>query len=71
MQPGTRYRIGEVECEISKACTPCKNLYLLDYVGNNPEFLKTTLNRRGWYARVLKEGKIRVGDSIEQVTSSE
>lgn len=65
--PGHRFRIGTVVVEISKACTPCDNLFLLPYVGpaRGPEFLKVMLGRRGWYARVLAEGWLRVGDPIE------
>jgi MOSC domain-containing protein YiiM len=65
---GGKYRLGKkVEIQISKPCPPCKNLYLLLYVGDEkgPEFLRTLRDRRGWYARVLREGEVRVGDSIE------
>jgi len=66
---GKKYRIGEAEIQISKPCTPCKNLYLLPYVGKEkgPEFLRTILGRRGWYARVLKEGVVAKGNSIEEI----
>ncbi|MGA8604621.1 MAG: MOSC domain-containing protein [Thermoplasmata archaeon] len=65
--PGRRFRAGEATLEISKACTPCDNLFLLPYVGpaRGPEFLKVMLDRRGWYARVLHEGRVRAGDRIE------
>lgn len=68
-RPGRRFRMGEVTFQVSKACTPCENLYLLPYVGTarGPEFLKVMLNRRGWYARVLHEGWVRTGDRIEAV----
>jgi MOSC domain-containing protein YiiM len=67
--PGRRFRVGEALMEISKPCDPCDNLFLLPYVGpeRGPEFLRTTLNRRGWYARVLKAGLVRQGDPIEAV----
>lgn len=64
---GTRLRLGnEVEIEVARACQPCKNLYLLPYVGpqRGPEFLKTMRDRRGWYARVLQSGTIWQGDPI-------
>ncbi len=63
---GNCYRVGEVEIQISVKCDPCTNLYGLSYVGESrgPEFVKTMLNRRGWYARVLKEGVIKKGDTI-------
>lgn len=64
--PGRRFRAGAALLEVSKACTPCDNLFLLPYVGasRGPEFLKVMLDRRGWYARVLREGWIRVGDPV-------
>jgi len=70
--PGRRFRAGEVVFEVSKPCTPCDNLYLLPYVGpvRGPEFLKVMLDRRGWYARVLHEGRVRVGDPIVPVDGS-
>ncbi len=66
---GDRFRLGEAEVEISKPCTPCTNLELLPYVGpeKGPQFLKTMLHRRGWYARVTREGRVRTGDVIERV----
>lgn len=66
---GNCYKIGEVEIQISVKCDPCKNLYGLSYVGGKrgPEFVKTMLNRRGWYARVLKAGRIKKDDVIEQI----
>lgn len=69
LAPRQRLRIGAVVAETSKACDPCDNLYLLPYVGRErgPAFLKATLGRRGWYARVLEPGRIRKGDPVELV----
>jgi MOSC domain-containing protein YiiM len=66
--PGKIYDAGGVRLQISKACDPCNNLYLLPYVGKpkGPQFLKIMLNRRGWYAKVLREGQIKAGDRIEE-----
>jgi MOSC domain-containing protein YiiM len=67
-RPGRRFRIGRsTVVEISKACTPCDNLYLLPYVGRDrgPEFLRTMVDRRGWFARVREPGAIRRGDAIQ------
>jgi MOSC domain-containing protein YiiM len=66
-QPPKRVRVGGAILETTKPCTPCTNLYLLPYVGHakGPAFLKATLGRRGWYARVLDEGTVRRGDPIE------
>jgi MOSC domain-containing protein YiiM len=65
--PGRRFRAGEMEFEVSKACTPCDNLFLLPYVGGarGPDFLRTMRDRRGWFARVVVEGWVRVGDRLE------
>jgi MOSC domain-containing protein YiiM len=67
--PGRRFRAGEAVFEVTKACTPCDNLYLLPYVGSSrgPEFLKVMLDRRGWYARVVREGWVHAGDRLEAV----
>jgi len=67
--PGKAFRLGEATVEVSRACNPCKNLYLLPYVGdaNGPRFLKVMLGRRGWYARVVAEGRVSRGDSIEEL----
>ena len=61
-----KYKIGEIEIQISELCIPCGNLKILPYVGKErwPEFKKAMTGRRGWYARVLKEGRIKVGDEI-------
>jgi MOSC domain-containing protein YiiM len=63
---GTKVSIGSVHAVITRPCDPCSNLYLLPYVGERrgPEFMKTMLHRRGWYARVLTPGRVRRGDPI-------
>ena len=67
--PNKRYKVGEIEIQISEPCTPCGNLKVLPYVGKErwPEFKKTMLGRRGWYAQVLKEGRISRGDLISKI----
>jgi MOSC domain-containing protein YiiM len=71
--PGRRFRVGGVVLEITKPCTPCDNLFLLPYVGpsRGPEFLKVMLDRRGWYAKVVQEGRVRRDDPIEPVPEVE
>lgn len=66
--PGTRWRVGSATIEIAKPCDPCVHLYGLPYVGKErgPSFLKATLGRRGWYAKVEREGTVRVGDPVER-----
>jgi MOSC domain-containing protein YiiM len=66
-RPSRNVRVGSVLLQVSKPCDPCTNLFLLPYVGTTrgPEFLRTTLGRRGWYCRVVEEGTIRTGDRIQ------
>jgi len=63
---GKHFTAGEMRFQISKPCEPCANLYSLPFVGESkgPAFLKVMLGRRGWYARVIKEGMIRTGDRV-------
>tara|TARA_B100000029_G_scaffold11240_4_gene12046 strand:+ start:301 stop:783 length:483 start_codon:yes stop_codon:yes gene_type:complete len=68
-QPNQQFKIGECVLEISLECDPCTNLKILPYVGeqNVNEFIKVTMNRRGWFARVLNEGWVKKGNQIEQL----
>ena len=65
---GKTFAVGDLRFQISRACDPCDNLFLLPYVGKEkgPGFLKTMFGRRGWYARVLEEGQVRAGDRIAE-----
>ena len=69
LAPPGQFEVGEAVVEASKVCEPCDNLFLLPYVGKGrgPEFLKTMLDRRGWYARVLRPGTVRLGDSVRRL----
>ena len=66
LAPGVRVRAGHVELEISKRCDPCVVLYGLPYIGQErgPAFVRTLRNRRGWFARVIRGGVLRVGMDI-------
>ena len=68
--PGKGVRIGQAELQISRACDPCANLLLLPYVGEGKgnQFLKVMFGRRGWYARVVREGRVKKGDEITAVS---
>jgi MOSC domain-containing protein YiiM len=68
--PRKAFRLGGTIVEVSRACDPCKNLFLLPYVGTSkgPDFLRVMLGRRGWYARVRTEGRVRGGDPVEEVS---
>ena len=67
--PLQQYRVGEVEMEISFICDPCMTLKHLPYIGNEKvkDFIKTLVGRRGWYAKVLKPGKIKKGDLLRKI----
>jgi len=67
LQPGAQLRTGDVVLEVTKPCDPCTVLFTLPYVGKErgPEFLRTMLGRRGWYARVLQGGTVRAGTHVE------
>jgi MOSC domain-containing protein YiiM len=60
LQPGVRVRVGAVMLEVSIDCDPCDRLYTLPYIGTGrgPAFLRATVGRRGWYARVLAGGTV-------------
>lgn len=64
---GVTVSLGSVRAMVTRPCDPCANLYGLPYVGEprGPEFLKTLVGRRGWYARVGTPGTVRLGDPIE------
>lgn len=66
LRPGVRLDVGGIEIEVTKPCEPCNNLYHLPYVGREkgPAFLKATVGRRGWYARVLSPGVIESGAAV-------
>lgn len=63
---GKKFNVGEVKLEITEKCNPCNNLSALQYVGDEKvmEFIKILKNRRGWYAKVLKEGLVKKNDRI-------
>ncbi len=59
LSAGTRLRIGNSVLEISQPCTLCNHLSKVD--SKLPKLLK---NDRGIFAKVVKEGTIKVGDTI-------
>lgn len=73
LRPGLAVRLGEARVQISKACDPCTELYVLGYVGKTrgPEFIRALHGRRGWYARVLEEGTVASGDPVHLVPAGD
>lgn len=69
LAPEGEWRIGTVVARTTRACEPCHYLHDLPYVGTarGAEFVRTMIGRRGWYARVVTPGRIRVGDPIERL----
>ncbi len=66
---GQQYKAGDSTIEISLECDPCTNLGLLTYIGQKhiTTFINTILHRRGWYARLVKAGEIKPGDSFQLI----
>jgi MOSC domain-containing protein YiiM len=69
---GKVFTAGGTRFQITKACDPCDNLFLLSYVGasKGPSFLKIMTGRRGWYARVLEEGQVKTGDRLTEESAA-
>lgn len=60
LNSGDKIIIGEAELEITQNCTICNSLAKVDK--KLPKILK---NDRGIFAKTIKSGKIRKGDSIK------
>jgi MOSC domain-containing protein YiiM len=56
---GQRVAVGEAEFEISMVCDPCERMDQL-----RPGLREELQNRRGMLARVVKGGKVSLGDEI-------
>ena len=60
---GARLQAGDVELEIEEDCTPCTKL--AERLGEDPANFKRRLSlKRGMLAKVLTDGRIRVGDEV-------
>ena len=68
---GRVVQLGAARVQVTRACDPCTELYLLPYVGaaRGPQFVRTMQGRRGWYAKVLEAGPVAQGDPV-QVTAA-
>ena len=61
---GDKYRLGSATVEVSQGRQPCWKLgYRFRDINMVREVIKTA--RSGWYYRVLEEGDVTPGDSIE------
>ena len=69
IEPTQQYHIGSTTVEITIICDPCSTLQVLPYVQKKrlKEFMSTLIKRRGWYAKVLKTGKIHRGDLVKKL----
>lgn len=69
LSPSQKYKIGECIIEISLECDPCQNLSILPYIGELKikEFIKSLMHRRGWYARIIKEGIVKQNSLVKQI----
>jgi len=63
---GDSFRIGDARLEVTQPRVPC---YKLGVKFGSMEFPKRFLasNRTGYYLRVLEEGEVGAGDSIERI----
>jgi len=61
---GDVFRIGEVRVEVSSPRSPCNNLSRRHGI---PDLVKTIVqnHRSGWYLRVLQEGWLEAGMTVE------
>jgi len=65
LKAGQLWRVGsEVVLQLTEPIKPCNQLQYLHYVGISKRraFMNTVEGRRGWYARVVQEGQVKVGD---------
>lgn len=65
-QPDRTLAIGEVRLQISRICDPCSTMHECPGVGegNITRLMAESLGLRGWYARVLSPGTVRIGDAV-------
>lgn len=64
LRPDVKLNLGAVQLQISRTCDPCESLATLPQIGKQglKRLLKDSLTHRGWYARVLLQGNVRLGD---------
>jgi MOSC domain-containing protein YiiM len=57
---GDRLRVGECVIQLTDVRVPCRQLKKWD-----PELPELIVGRSGWVARVVEEGMVRPGDSVQ------
>ncbi len=65
LRPGERLRIGETVLEITGPCEPCTHIGSLLGADDVEEFRESLRGRRGMLCRVVADGTVRAGDSVE------
>jgi len=63
LKPGDRLRVGPCLIEITDVRVPCRNLNQWD-----PRLLDTIQGHSGWMAKVVEEGTVKPGDTIERTS---
>lgn len=58
--PGDRLQVGDCLIEITMIRTPCRSLNKSD-----PRLMSLMIGRSGWKAKVVEEGAVRPGDTIQ------
>ncbi len=61
-RPGQRVRVGAAVLELTQLCSPCGHTNEV-----RPGLQQELAGRRGYLARVVESGEIRVGDAVEVV----
>ncbi|HEX8098942.1 MAG TPA: MOSC domain-containing protein [Actinomycetota bacterium] len=62
LRPGTTIQLGDAHVEITKECTPCRNMEAI-----RPGLMTELSGRRGMLARVVAGGAVRPGDRVEVI----
>ena len=62
LRPGTTIHVGEARVQITKECTPCRNMEDV-----RPGLMTELSGRRGMYARVVAGGAVRPGDRVDVI----
>ncbi len=71
LRPGTRLEVGEVLLEVASYAAPCQNI--VESFGDARVVRVSEKVNPGWsrlYARVLREGTLRVGDRVRMLQPS-